>query len=47
MTDELGAKPEPGGKPIYQLTRADLAVFNAEVWDLILDLEALTACRRS
>ncbi|TDD45553.1 alpha-mannosidase [Kribbella antibiotica] len=39
----IGDKPEPGGKPIYQLTRADLAVFNAEVWDLILDLEALNS----
>ena len=35
------SKPEPGGTPIYRLARADLAVFNAEVWDLILDLEAL------
>ena len=32
--------------PIYQLTRADLAVFNAEVWDLILDLEALDGLQR-
>ena len=38
---DVGSKPEPGGTPIYRLARADLAVFNAEVWDLILDLEAL------
>ena len=38
---DVGSKPEPGGTPIYRLARADLAVFNAEVWDPILDLEAL------
>ncbi|TCC64687.1 alpha-mannosidase [Kribbella pittospori] len=38
---DVGGKPEPGGTPIYRLARADVAVFNAEVWDLILDLEAL------
>ena len=43
---DVGSKPEPGGKPIYQLARADLAVFNAEVWDLILDLEALDGLQR-
>ncbi len=41
----LGDKPafdtQPGGDPIYRLARADLAIFHAEVWDLILDLEAL------
>ncbi|MFI5736487.1 alpha-mannosidase [Kribbella sp. NPDC051587] len=42
----IGDKPEPGGRPIYQLTRADLAVFNAEVWDLILDLEALDGLQK-
>ncbi|ADB30033.1 Alpha-mannosidase [Kribbella flavida DSM 17836] len=44
--DDLGDKPEPGGKPIYQLTRADLAIFNAEVWNLILDLEALDGLQK-
>jgi alpha-mannosidase len=43
---DVGSKPEPGGKPIYHLDRADLAVFNAEVWDLILDLEALDGLQR-
>jgi len=41
----LGDKPafdtQPGGTPIYRLARADLAIFHAEVWDLILDLEVL------
>ncbi|MET7283549.1 glycoside hydrolase family 38 C-terminal domain-containing protein [Kribbella sp. NPDC005582] len=46
VSADLGSKPEPGGKPIYQLTRADLAVFNSEVWDLILDLEALDGLQR-
>ncbi|MFC9687888.1 alpha-mannosidase [Kribbella sp. NPDC056951] len=46
VSADLGSKPEPGGKPIYELTRADLAVFNAEVWDLILDLEALDGLQR-
>ena len=35
-----------GETPIYTLTRADLAVFNAEVWDLILDLEALDSLQK-
>lgn len=46
VVDDLGAKPKPGGKPIYALTRADLAIFNAEVWDLILDLEALNGLQK-
>ncbi|GAA1705134.1 glycoside hydrolase family 38 C-terminal domain-containing protein [Kribbella yunnanensis] len=46
VSADLGSKPEPGGKPIYELTRADLAVFNADVWDLILDLEALDGLQR-
>ena len=45
---DIGDKLGAGGKPIYTLARADLAVFNAEVWDLILDLEALRrACSAS
>ncbi len=43
---ELGVKPEPGSPPIYALTRADLAVFNAEVWELMVDLEALDGLQR-
>ena len=43
---DIGSKPEPGGKPIYQLARADLAVFNAEVWDLVLDLDALDGLQK-
>ncbi|MDX6284212.1 MAG: alpha-mannosidase [Kribbellaceae bacterium] len=46
VSSELGSKPKPGGKPIYELTRADLAVFNAEVWNLILDLEALDGLQK-
>ncbi len=46
VSADLGDKPQPGAKPIYELTRADLAVFNAEVWDLILDLEALDGLQR-
>ncbi|MFC0624487.1 alpha-mannosidase [Kribbella deserti] len=44
--DDLGSKPKPGGKPIYELRRADLAVFHPEVWDLILDLEALDGLQK-
>jgi alpha-mannosidase len=43
---DVGSKPEPGGKPIYQLARADLAIFNAEVWNLILDLDALDSLQK-
>jgi alpha-mannosidase len=43
---DIGSKPEPGGQPIYRLARADLAVFNPEVWDLILDLEALDGLQK-
>jgi len=43
---QLGEKPEPGGEPIYKIARADLAVFQADVWNLILDLEALDGLQR-
>jgi alpha-mannosidase len=43
---DLGDKPEPGGAPIYRLARADLAVFNPDVWNLMLDLEALDGLQR-
>ena len=43
---DLGELPEPGSPPIYALTRAELAVFHAEVWELIVDLEALDGLQR-
>ena len=46
----LGDRPDHGaaaGRPtLYALTRADVAVFHREVWDLILDLEALDGLQR-
>ena len=42
----LGDRPEPGGDPIYRLARADLAIFHGEVWNLILDLDALDGLQR-
>ena len=32
-----------GGEPLYRLRRMDLAVFDAEVWELVHDLEVLGA----
>ncbi|MGW0732565.1 alpha-mannosidase [Streptomyces sp. NPDC002851] len=36
---ELGDKETSGTEPQYRLARMDLAVFDAEVWELIQDLE--------
>ncbi|WP_328988737.1 glycosyl hydrolase-related protein [Kribbella sp. NBC_01245] len=44
--EDLGSKPKPGGKPIYELRRADLAIFHAQVWDLVLDLVALDGLQK-
>ncbi|MGW2418732.1 alpha-mannosidase [Streptomyces sp. NPDC001709] len=37
----LGDKETAGSEPQYTLTRMDLAVFDASVWQLVLDLEVL------
>jgi alpha-mannosidase len=36
---DLGSGRGPGDQPLYELTRADLAVFERQVWELALDLE--------
>jgi alpha-mannosidase len=41
-----GNKPGPGGRPMYRLARADLAVLHSEVWNLIRDLEVLDGLQR-
>jgi alpha-mannosidase len=38
----LGDKRTAGDTPLYRLTRADLAVFDEQVWHLALDLDVLT-----
>ena len=38
----LGDTLTAGDEPLYRLRRADLAVFDAEVWDLVHDLEVLS-----
>jgi alpha-mannosidase len=38
----LGDMPTAGGEPLYRLQRADLAVFHADVWELVQDLEVLS-----
>ncbi|MFI6767382.1 alpha-mannosidase [Streptomyces sp. NPDC050355] len=37
----LGDRETAGSEPQYRLARMDLAVFDTEVWELILDLEVL------
>jgi alpha-mannosidase len=37
----LGDKATAGTEPLYKILRADIAVFNPDVWHLITDLEAL------
>ena len=38
----LGDPLTAGDEPLYRLLRADLAVFHAEVWELVQDLEVLS-----
>ncbi|MFC0431587.1 glycoside hydrolase family 38 C-terminal domain-containing protein [Kutzneria buriramensis] len=38
---QLGLKETAGAEPIYHVVRAELAVFNRDVWDLLLDIEVL------
>ncbi|HEX6445267.1 MAG TPA: glycoside hydrolase family 38 C-terminal domain-containing protein, partial [Streptosporangiales bacterium] len=42
----LGDPRTAGGDPIYRLVRADLAVFDSEVWELVQDLEVLDGLMR-
>lgn len=37
----LGEKPTSGSEPLYQVARADVTVFEADVWELWQDLVAL------
>jgi alpha-mannosidase len=37
----LGDRATAGDEPLYRLERAELAVFEAEVWELVQDLEVL------
>ncbi|NED93841.1 alpha-mannosidase [Phytoactinopolyspora alkaliphila] len=37
----LGEKSTAGDEPLYRLAQADLAVFDQNVWDLVVDLEVL------
>jgi alpha-mannosidase len=39
---KLGDTLTAGDEPLYRLQRADLAVFHADVWELIQDLEVLS-----
>ena len=34
-------KETAGGHPLYRLARADITVFQPEVWELVQDLEVL------
>ena len=38
----LGDKETAGTDPMYTISRAELAVFNADVWHLLLDIEVLS-----
>jgi alpha-mannosidase len=38
----LGDMPTGEEEPLYRLVRADLAIFHAEVWELVQDLEVLS-----
>ncbi|NEE03121.1 alpha-mannosidase [Phytoactinopolyspora halotolerans] len=38
----LGDKSTAGDEPLYRLAQADLAVFDATVWELVQDLEVLS-----
>jgi alpha-mannosidase len=39
---QLGDTLTAGDEPLYRLLRADLAVFHADVWELVQDLEVLS-----
>ncbi|GLZ34819.1 alpha-mannosidase [Lentzea sp. NBRC 105346] len=41
LPTQLGDKETAGTDPLYKILRADLAVFQPEVWHLILDIEVL------
>ena len=41
----LGLKETAGTEPIYHVVRADLAVFNRDVWELLLDIEVLNSLK--
>jgi alpha-mannosidase len=41
MPTELGDVRTAGGEPQYRIARMDLAVFDEDVWNLVLDLEVL------
>ncbi|TWP51231.1 alpha-mannosidase [Lentzea tibetensis] len=41
LPTQLGDKLTAGTDPLYQILRADLAVFQPDVWHLILDIEVL------
>lgn len=44
---DLGSAPAgPEGAPLYRLARADLAVFQEEVWDLAMDLDVVGGVMR-
>ncbi|MDF5757081.1 glycoside hydrolase family 38 C-terminal domain-containing protein [Spongiactinospora sp. TRM90649] len=43
----LGDKATAGTAPLYRLARADLAVFDREVWELVQDLEVLDGLMRT
>ncbi|MEO8220041.1 MAG: glycoside hydrolase family 38 C-terminal domain-containing protein [Specibacter sp.] len=38
---ELGEKSTAGNQPRYKVARADINIFNADVWELVQDLEVL------
>ncbi|MEU6075437.1 glycoside hydrolase family 38 C-terminal domain-containing protein [Micromonospora sp. NPDC047074] len=42
----LGDRDTAGAQPLYRLVRADVTVFEAEVWELVADLEVLDGLRR-
>ena len=42
----LGEKTTAGDVPLYRLARADISVFETEVWELIQDLEVLDGVMR-
>ena len=42
----FGDGPMPEGRPLYRLERAELAVFESEVWNLALDLDVLGGVMR-
>ncbi len=44
---ELGDKQTAGGAPLYRLVRADVSVFETDVWELVQDLEVLDSLMRS